>query len=110
MNPATKHLAAFLDAEHFYYRRFANDGPCAEETAIGSGWRMELDTPETPLTEQMARNFQTFCEKCMDVRLAATTDQSFGIVRWRITSAGGSSDDEFSRGDRSIEAFTLVVF
>jgi hypothetical protein len=77
----TKWMRSFLDAEHFRYRRFATDGPQAEEIALTSDWLLEFAVPATPLTKQMRCDFETFCERCLALRFSGSGG---GTIRWRL--------------------------
>lgn len=90
-------MRAYIDGEHFRYRRFAKGRPLKNETALDERWQVSVDAPSSPLVEQMVRDFRAFCEQCMEVKFGGGGERT---VRWRL------ADD---RSDRSVESFAIEV-
>jgi len=65
----TARMRAFIDAEHFRYRRFATGKPSRNEIALDGSWTLAVEAPSTPLVERMVSDFRTFCERCMGVKV-----------------------------------------
>lgn len=110
--PATNKMAAFLDAEHFRYRRFAQGRPRANETALDSSWRLCLDAPPTALTARMLKDFKRFGAACMALNLTQDPKKPGGsLVRWLLQGphASVTAIPLFDRQDRRIETFVLDI-
>lgn len=74
-------MRAFVDAEHFRYRRFATGRPRRDEVALDGGWRLVVEAPATPLVRQMRLDFRVFCERCMGVTVGGRNTRT---LRWRL--------------------------
>ena len=96
-------LAAFINSEHFRYRRFADDAH-AGEFVLPTRARLVIDAPWTPLIEQTVADFTAYCAQCMQVTL--TRMPSAGEIHLRLRSVLPGSYDVLSPAG---EAFSLTI-
>lgn len=91
----TEQMRAFVDTEHFRYRRFATGRPRRDEVALDEHWQLVVEAPVTPLVRQMEKDFREFCRRCMGVNFGRGGQRT---IRWRL-----------DRFDRSNESFAIKV-
>jgi hypothetical protein len=67
----TRKMLAFVEGEHFRYRRKTGAEPRSNELALATGTALILDAPETPLVARLQKDFCRFFTTCMGVALHA---------------------------------------
>jgi len=109
----TAEMRAFIDGEHFRYRRRAGESRQPGEVELSGEWRLAAETPTTDLAARMIEDFRVFCRTCLAVELPPPDRRAAGgaaggrRVRWRnrgtVPAAG------LNPQDRTVEAFVLTV-
>ena len=64
----TEDLLAFLEEEHFRFKRDYETVAGEDEVDLGADLAIEVAVPRSPLVEQMEKDFRRFFETCMEVR------------------------------------------
>lgn len=108
----TEQFKAFLDREHFRFRRRPDAAVGADEVELGSAWGLRVCAPRTPLVDRMVDDFRRFCWECLDLSLCEEMvdgrREGSRCVVWRLEETAHSVGD-FDRHDPGIESFELTI-
>jgi len=90
----TDQMLAWLESEHFRYRRKAGAEKTADEISLEDGWSLELNAPTSPLITRMELDFRRFMRECMDFEFAPAGSAPRRCV-FSLRGEGGPKDESF---------------
>ncbi|HWL51104.1 MAG TPA: hypothetical protein VNQ90_01620 [Chthoniobacteraceae bacterium] len=102
----TERFSAFLDREHYRFRRRPGVTPGTDEIAVENGWRIVPPQISTPLTTRMVADFRRFCAEGFEITFCGETAEAPSVA-WRLEGEPFPAD--FDRQDLSVEAFAIVT-
>jgi len=88
-------MLAFLEREHFRYRRQANVAKTESEIDLAERWSLELQAQASPLVARLEQDFRRFMRECMDVEFAAP-DSSPRHLLFHLRGEGAAEDESFN--------------
>ncbi len=100
-------VAAFLDGEHFRFRRIPGAAARDGETGLSPAWSLRLEAPRTPLAERMTEDFARFCHQCFGVEFRGDAGARSVIV-WKLRPPALPAED-FDRTDLSVEEHEIRI-
>lgn len=108
----TEQFKAFLDREHFRFRRRPAAAVEPGEVEISPAWVFRVGAPRTPLVDRMVEDFRRFCRECMELSFCEEREdggrEGSRCLTWRLENTVGSASD-FDRHDPEVESFELTI-